>query len=249
MLYKMSGERRYLGQAIKIADRLVRNVQAGDEANSPWPFRVNSTTGRVHEERNDRDHLIYRASYTTNWTGALRLFEDLAALNEGQPTKYRATARLVTEWLKAYPLKNNRWGPFFEDVSTKDYSDTEINADTLAFYILEHPDWDKDWKAEARGILDWSYRTFANHQADKWGVVVINEQTRKRAIGPPGTRLSAGSAGPRTGSISTARTDIRATTYGLPMAMATSSGTTFGPWPRILSWLRRTRTISCAPRP
>ena len=178
MLYKMSGERRYLGQAIKIADRLVRNVQAGDEANSPWPFRVNSTTGRVHEERNDRDHLIYRASYTTNWTGALRLFEDLAALNEGQPTKYRVTARLVTEWLKAYPLKNNRWGPFFEDVSTKDYSDTEINADTLAFYILEHPDWDKDWKAEARGILDWSYRTFANHQADKWGVVVINEQTQ-----------------------------------------------------------------------
>src|ERR1017187_13913 len=178
MLYKMTGERRYLERAMRIADRLVRTVQPGDEANSPWPFRVNSSTGNVHEERNDHDHLVYRASYTTNWTGALRLFDDLTALHEGQATKYRATARLVSEWLKTYPLKNNRWGPFFEDVSTKDYSDTEINADTLASYILEHPDWDKEWKSEARGILDWSYRTFANHEADKWGVVVINEQTQ-----------------------------------------------------------------------
>jgi hypothetical protein len=135
-------------------------------------------TGQVHEERNDRDHRIYRASYTTNWTGALRLFEELASLHEGQLIKYRATSRLVSQWLKTYPLKNNRWGPFFEDVSTKDYSDTEINADTLAFYILEHPDWDKEGKSQARGILDWSYRAFANHQADKWGVVVINEQTQ-----------------------------------------------------------------------
>jgi hypothetical protein len=177
-LYKITGEWRYLGRAVKIADRLVRNVRPGDEADSPWPFRVNASTGQVHEERNDRDHRVYRASYTTNWTGALKLFAELAALNEGQPAKYRSTAGLVVGWLKAYPLKNNRWGPFFEDVSTKDYSDTEINADTLASYILEHPDWDRQWKREARSILDWSYRTFANLQAEKWGVVVINEQTQ-----------------------------------------------------------------------
>jgi hypothetical protein len=177
-LYKITGERRYLERAVRIADRLVRNVRPGSEADSPWPFRVNAATGQVHEERNDRDHRLYRASYTTNWTGALRLFADLAALNEGQPGQYRATARLVADWLKAYPLRNNRWGPFFEDVSTKDYSDTEINADTLAAYILEHPGWDEDGKREARGILDWSERTFANPQYGKWGVVVINEQTQ-----------------------------------------------------------------------
>ncbi len=178
VLYKATGDRRYLERAIRIADRLARNVVPGDEGNSPWPFRVNSATGRVHEERNDNDHLIYRASYTTNWTGALRLFDDLSAMNEGHPERYRETSRLVTDWLKRYPLANNRWGPFFEDVSTKDYSDTEINADTLAAYILEHPGWDPQWRAKARGILDWSYRRFANHEADRWGVVVINEQTQ-----------------------------------------------------------------------
>jgi hypothetical protein len=178
MLYKATGERRYLDRAIRIADRLVRNAKPGDEANSPWPFRVNAATGEIPEERSDRDHLLYRACYTTNWTGALRLFDDLASLSEGHPQEYRATSQLVTRWLKAYPLRNNRWGPFFEDVSTKDYSDTEINADTLAFYILEHPQWDSGWRTTARRILDWSYATFANHEADKWGVVVINEQTQ-----------------------------------------------------------------------
>ena len=178
MLYQATGARRYLDCAVRIADRLVRNVTPGDAANSPWPFRVQAATGVVPEERNDHDHLIYRACYTTNWTGALRLFDGLAALGAGHPEDYRRTSALVTAWLKQYPLVNNRWGPFFEDVSTKDYSDTEINADTLAMYILEHPAWDPKWQADARGILDWSYRTFANHQYDKWGVVVINEQTQ-----------------------------------------------------------------------
>lgn len=177
MLYKATGERRYLDGAVRIADRLARNATAGDERNSPWPFRVNSATGAVHEERNDRDHQLVRASYTTNWTGALRLFDDLAALGAGHPERYRSTSALVTAWLKKYPLRNNRWGPFFEDVSTKDYSDTEINADTLAAYILEHPQWDPDGKARARAILDWSYATFANKEAGKWGVTVLNEQT------------------------------------------------------------------------
>jgi hypothetical protein len=177
-LYKISGERRYLEVATRVADRLVQRVERGDAENSPWPFRVHAATGRIHEERNDRDHRLYRASYTSNWTGALRLFTDLATLGEGNADRYRGTARLVEAWLKAYPLKNNRWGPFFEDVSTKDYSDTEINADTLAAYILEHPEWGPDGPADARRILDWSYRTFANPQAERWGVGVINEQTQ-----------------------------------------------------------------------
>jgi hypothetical protein len=177
MLYKATGERRYLDCAVRIADRLVRTVKTGDADNSPWPFRVNATTGEIPTERNDHDHLVYNAAYTTNWTGALRLFDELAALHEGQPDAYLRTAALVTAWLKAYPLKTNRWGPFFEDVSTKDFSDTEINADTLAYYILEHPEWDPQGKAQARGILDWVYGKFANPEAAKWGVTVINEQT------------------------------------------------------------------------
>jgi hypothetical protein len=178
MLYQATGERRYLAWAVRIADRLVQNVMPGDETHSPWPFRVHAATGEIPAERNDHDHLIYRAEYTTNWTGALRLFAGLEALDAGRPAAYHRTAQAVLAWLLRYPLVTNRWGPFFEDVSTKDYSDTEINADTFAAYLLEHPALDPQWRAHARGILDWTDRTFSNPKYAQWGVTVINEQTQ-----------------------------------------------------------------------
>jgi hypothetical protein len=176
MLYKMTGNRRYLEAATRIADTLARKIQPDDGENSPWPFRVNAQTGEVHREA-DKAGKVWVASYTTNWTGALRLFHDLASLHQGNVEQYNRASAILTAWIKKYPLHTNNWGPFFEDIPTSAYSDTETNADTLAAYILEHPDWDPDWKNQAQGILDWSYRKFANHEFEKWGVVAINEQT------------------------------------------------------------------------
>jgi hypothetical protein len=123
------------------------------------------------------------ASYTSNHTGALRLFDDLIALRQPNAVKYSQARDFVSAWLKNYPLKTHKWGPFFEDVPTEDWSDTEINADTLAMYILEHPSWDPDWKKDAGAILDWSYKSFANHEWEKFGVIAINEQTAYRVPG------------------------------------------------------------------
>jgi hypothetical protein len=71
-----------------------------------------------------------RFDYTTNWTGALRLFDSLVALGKGRVTEYERARRLVSYWLRAHPLKSQRWGPFFEDINI--YSDTQINAGTMA---------------------------------------------------------------------------------------------------------------------
>jgi hypothetical protein len=62
-------------------------------------------------------------------------------------------------------------------VGTADFSNTEINADTMALYILEHPEWDKNGQGQARGILDWTVRELGNHDFTKWHVTPINEQT------------------------------------------------------------------------
>ncbi len=175
VLYKKTGTRRYLDAATAIANTLADKVRPGDSQNSPWPYRVNAATGEVH--RQVKGGKTYEASYTSNYTGALRLFDDLSTLKRGNIKAYRRAARIVTDWLKAYPLKTNKWGPFFEDIPTADYSDTEINADTLAAYILQHPEWDPDWRRQAKGILDWSYDKFANREYLKWGVIPINEQT------------------------------------------------------------------------
>ncbi|MGO8816826.1 MAG: hypothetical protein ACLQVG_19475 [Terriglobia bacterium] len=174
-LYKMTGNTHYLEAAVRIADTLSAKVQPGDGDISPWPFRVHAQTGEVH--RVMKDGKTYLASYTTNYTGALELFDDLVALHQPHAAQYKTAGATVSAWLKNYPMKTNKWGPFFEDVATENFSNTEINADTMARYILEHPSWDANWKQDAAAALDWSYRSFANHEWDKYGVTAINEQT------------------------------------------------------------------------
>ena len=72
-LYKMTGTERYLKTAVTIADVLAAKVVAGDANSSPWPYRVHAETGTVS------------LPYTTNWTGALRLFEQWK-MDESGPT-------------------------------------------------------------------------------------------------------------------------------------------------------------------
>lgn len=175
VLYKITGSRKYLDSAIMIANTLADKIESGDGDRSPWPYRVNTRNGKVH--RALRDGVVYRASYTANWAAALRLFDDLIELNEGRIADYQRARLMLVDWIKNYPVKTNRWGPFFEDIGTDRHSDTETNADTMAFYILEHPDWDADWKHQVEGILDWSFKTFANPGWVSYGVIPINEQT------------------------------------------------------------------------
>jgi hypothetical protein len=116
-----------------------------------------------------------RFSYTTNWTGALRLFDDLIAMGKGRVADYEKARTLVSDWLKEYPLQILRWGPFFEDINT--YSDTQINAGTMARYVLEHPNWMPDGLSAVRRILDDCDRKFGNPFWAKYGVRATNEQT------------------------------------------------------------------------
>jgi hypothetical protein len=77
--------------------------------------------------------------------------------------------------MRTYPLKNNKWGPFFEDVPG--WSDTQINAITFAQFMMNHQEYFPDWKNEVNGIFNWVYNTLGNKKWEKYGVVVVNEQT------------------------------------------------------------------------
>jgi hypothetical protein len=175
VLYKMTGNAKYLDAAAAMADTLAAKIQPGDADHSPWPYRLNAKTGEVHQQTDKGK--TYAATYTSNYTAALRMFDDLIALEKGNTKDYARAGKTLAAWLKAYPIKTNKWGPFFEDIPTSVWSDTEHNADTMAMYILEHPGWDPDWKQTSKGILDWSLGKFANKEYAKWGVTAINEQT------------------------------------------------------------------------
>jgi len=84
---QITGDKRYLKAAVHIADTLARTVTAGDSDHSPWPFRVDASSGKAAED--PRGSTMFTASYTTNWTPTLRLFEKLAELHAGDGKSYR----------------------------------------------------------------------------------------------------------------------------------------------------------------
>ena len=194
-LYKITNQRKYLDAAVRIANTLARNIEPGDEEHSPWPYRVHSATNEVHQStapaRNNAQGKGQTriASYTTNFAPALLMLDQLIEMKQGEVAAYARARKLLVDWLKAWPLKNNKWGPFFEDIPTHDYSDTAINAGTLAWYILEKQTaWDANWKQQVESTLAWVDKTFGNSTWAKYGVTPINEQT---AYQTPGNSHSA----------------------------------------------------------
>lgn len=179
-LYKIAGDQHYLDAAVAIADTLAAKTRPGDATRSPLPFKVHARTGAVGKLFN-KDGSVQESLYTTNWVGTLELFDELIRMKKGDGKKYQRAFDTILAWMKQYPLKTNRWGPFFEDI--QGWSDTQINGVTFAQFIMERRELFPDWKADVRGIFDWVERELANHDWKAYGVTVINEQTAYRYPG------------------------------------------------------------------
>jgi hypothetical protein len=193
-LFKKTGDEKYLEAAIAIANTLASKVQPGDSANSPWPFKVHAVSGEagilidqeVWYEGMDKDlkksnKKIKTSSYTTFWTGTLNLFMELIDLKKGDSVAYKNALDVASKWMKNYPAKTNKWGPFFEDIPR--WSDTQINAITYAMFIIEHPELDADWKKTVPNIFQWVYSELGNEEYLKYGVMPVDEQTAYRKPG------------------------------------------------------------------
>jgi len=174
--YKIKDDPLFLYAAIKIANTLAAKAVTGTEQHSPLPFKVNVFTGKTALLQDDgvvksKD----TACYTSNLTPTLQLFYDLMELNKGKVASYKIAADKILAWLKKYPIKNNRWGPFFEDVG--EWSQTQINAMTCARYMMEHPQYFPEWKTQVKSIINWVHTNFNNNKWKKYGVIVTNEQS------------------------------------------------------------------------
>jgi hypothetical protein len=167
-------------------------MEAGDHERSPLPFRVHAVTGKpgfFFDNAPGPDFFsndfsgkkITEAVYTANWTGTLTLLEELMELDSARRTDYEQAFRVLLDWMKAYPLKTNKWGPFFEDIPG--WSDTQTNALTFAMFILQHQALFPNWREEIKGIIDWTYAELGNHEYEPYKVVVMNEQTVYRVPG------------------------------------------------------------------
>lgn len=182
-LYKISGEKKYLDAAIRIAGTLSSHVKSGDSLRSPLPFRVNAKSGETGSlfDNLGSGKKVREALYTSNWTGTMMMFEELTVLDPLRSEKYRVCFNIFLEWMKIYPLNTNKWGPFFEDIPG--WSDTQTNAISFAMFILNHRQMFPGWKNEVKGIIEWTYRELGNHEYEKYNVTVMNEQTVYRVPG------------------------------------------------------------------
>lgn len=190
-LYKLTGKRDYLNTAVDIANALAKHTVSGDEDNSPLPFKVNAMTGETGDlfSNTGSKERVGKSSYTTNWTGTMTLFTDLIALNEGNTESYKKAFDIFLNWMKRYPLQNNKWGPFFEDIPG--WSDTQINAVTFARYMMENQSLFPDWRKNVKNIFNWVYENLGNEQWKKYNVTVVNEQTAYQTPGNSHTSRQA----------------------------------------------------------
>ena len=175
--YEFSGEKKYLDAAKRCADALVKHVQAGDDGNSPWPFRVDAKTGK-----------IFREQYTSNTVGPIKLLDEMIRLGIGDKGTYRKTRQMAWDWLMKYPVENNVWTQYFEDIYIYPSYRTNINQYCpleTARYLLEHPECDSQWREHSEKLIEWVRQHFARdsrtmgglpEKGVQWGAEVISEQ-------------------------------------------------------------------------
>ena len=146
-LYEMTGNTRYLEAAILCANALVKNFKPGDETHSPWPVRCYAKDGRTEGEP--------MGPYSANVIEPIMLFDELIRLKQGDVAGYKRTREGSWRWFQKYPLTNNVWVGYFEDVVPSMGNMNQVIPLEFARYVLLHPEYDRQWKEHARSLIEW----------------------------------------------------------------------------------------------
>lgn len=148
--YEMTGEQKYLAMGMQCAEVLASHIRPGDAAHSPWPFRVNVSDGSVIEE------------YTADMIQSVRLFDELIYLGNA---KYQPLRQSVWDWIEEYPLSNNVWKGYFEDIRLDPANGNrdQFSALETARYLIEHRNLYPGWQPKVKGLIDWVKDTLGGH--------------------------------------------------------------------------------------
>jgi len=162
-LYQQTGVTTYRDAAINAANALASHVRTGNATQSPWPFRVKAADNSIREQ------------YSAHVISSIELFDKLIKLNLGTPANYQSARQTAWNWMMQYPMTNNVWANYFEDVGTRSGTDNinSLNPMMTARYLLQYPETDPNWQAHVRGLIAW---TEANFNETQYGANTIKEQ-------------------------------------------------------------------------
>jgi len=168
-LYEMTGDTKYLRAAIRCAEALAKNYKPGDERLSPWPMRCYARDGTT--SGNEK-----MFPYSANVVEPIMLFDELIRLQQGDVDSYKKVRQGAWEWLMKYPMRNNVWVGYFEDVPGSMENMNQVIPLELARYVLLRPELDPDWREHSRALIEWVKTT------PKWpkymvhGAMITTEQ-------------------------------------------------------------------------
>jgi len=170
--YEMTGEGKYLDAALNCANALAKNIRAGDDDHTPWPFRVDARTGET----------LANEDYGGDIASSVRMFEELIRLKAGDTQSYRVAREMAWQWELEHPLSGNskswdHWSGFFEDVSHGTTNVNQFLPDMTAYYILSQPEpasVDRDWMSHTGHLIDWVRKRFG--RGPFLGAWAIDEQ-------------------------------------------------------------------------
>ncbi len=163
-LYEMTGNTKYLLEALRCANALVKNFTPGDEKNSPWPFRCFARDGSMRGGK-------AMFPYSANVVEPIMLFDELMRLGQGDTVAYKKVRTGAWLWLMKYPMQNNVWVGYFEDVPGSMENVNQVIPLEFARYVLLHPEKDTDWREHSRRLIEWVKTT------PKWPKYIVHGAT------------------------------------------------------------------------
>jgi hypothetical protein len=163
-LYEMTGRTRYLQSAIRCANALVKNYKKGNAQISPWPYRCYARDGKMLEGRQN-------GPYSADVIEPIELFDELIRLNFGDVAAYRTVRNEAWQWLEQYPMKNNVWVGYFEDVTPSMENMNNVIPLETARYMILNPDKDPNWRQDAANLINWVKTT------PKWPKYIVHGAT------------------------------------------------------------------------
>lgn len=163
-LYEMTGNTKYLRAAIRCAEALVKNFKPGDQQNSPWPYRCFARDGSLQGGKG-------MFPYSANVIEPIMLFDELIRLEQGDIASYKKVREGAWNWFTKYPLQNNVWVGYFEDVQASMGNMNQVIPLEFARYVLLHPEKDPQWREHARQLIEWVKTT------PKWPKYIVHGAT------------------------------------------------------------------------
>jgi hypothetical protein len=169
-LYLYTGDEKFKAAAVHVADALAAHTRTGTATQSVWPYRVVMSDGRV------------TAEYGANWMGSYSLLDDLVRARLGNVTAYQSALAKVRNFILQFPMKTGCWtdGHTDTDVNSFTYK-SNMSASNEVLYLLDHPDFDPDYRSDIPKLIRWTETNFVQHSApgepsNQWGANIVGEQ-------------------------------------------------------------------------